>query len=74
MGGAFIDCQDPLERDEIFLMAIKAPNHKWLSATNKVTWVGLDCPDSEIASHGMGTQFITISDETSSFLHNVISH
>lgn len=72
--GAFICCQEAVDSDEIFAMAISVPSlnrHIVLSA--KVIRADFHCLDEEAMSHGMGVEFIRISDEDRELISKLVA-
>jgi hypothetical protein len=72
--GAFICCQEALESDETFAMAISFPSlDRHIVVSAKVIRPGFHCLDEEVTPHGMGIEFIRISEEDRDLISKVVS-
>ncbi len=67
VGGAFIDCEQILDPGDSITVAIFIPDHSPLKIIAEVMWTCMAFP------HGMGVQFMKISQEDSEFLAQAIS-
>jgi hypothetical protein len=73
VAGAYVRCDMPLEKSDLFSMAIAVPDHAPLEVGAEVVWVDIYLtPEYEEVPVGIGVRIIQISDEDSEFLHQVV--
>ena len=68
IGGAFIQCQQPLPLNETFRLTICPPNRLPIVATAQVCWSNSNVPKDKVVRRGMGVRFLEISEEDRMFV------
>jgi hypothetical protein len=72
--GAFICCEEAVEPDEIFAMAINiVPLNRHIVLSAKVIRSHFYCLDDEVMSHGMAVEFSRISDEDRELISKLVA-
>ncbi|MGD2269475.1 MAG: PilZ domain-containing protein [Desulfobacterales bacterium] len=71
--GIYIRCDQPLELNENFRMAISPPDHDAIGVTGKVIWSDFYGMDHEDTFVGMGVCLVEISDKDRESFQDVVS-
>jgi hypothetical protein len=68
LGGAFIQCKEPLSLNETFSIAINIPDRQPIPAKVQVVWSNSSIPDDKVVRRGMGVRFLEIADNDRKFI------
>ncbi len=68
LGGAFIQCKEPLSLNETFSIAINVPDKQPIPAKVQVVWSNSNIPEDKVVRRGMGVRFLEIADNDRRFI------
>lgn len=68
LGGAFIQCKEPLSLNETFSIAINIPDREPIPAKVQVVWSNANIPEDKVVRRGMGVRYLEITDNDRKFI------
>jgi hypothetical protein len=71
--GVLINCEEPLQLDEILRISINPPNHQGIEVNGKVIWSDRYAIDERDTAFGMGICFVKITEVDRHFLKEFVS-
>lgn len=71
--GVLINCNEPLQINEVLRISIHPPNHQALEVNGKVIWSDNYAVDEHDIAFGIGICFVKISDVDRHFLQDFVS-